>query len=91
MRSWVTVCSLFLLCLVLTTLHSVKHILNREECRSVAKARLWWEGLALVLAAKPPVVVQELLVMLKKDHEKGWYGDATNAIKCKLCSLTCCV
>lgn len=75
---------------MLTTLHSVKHILNKEECRSVAKNRLWWDGLALVLAAKPPVVVQETLGMLEKDHEKRWYGDATNAIKRKFCSLTCC-
>ena len=52
-------CCLLLVCAVLKTLHTVKHILNEEECRSVGKARNWWDDeLAVVIAVNPPGVVQ---------------------------------
>ena len=55
-------CSLILVCAVLKTLHSMKHALNEEECRSVGKARgWWWDELAVVIAAKPPGAVQKTL------------------------------
>ena len=50
------------MCAVLESLHLDKHILNEEECRSVGKAGVWWnDELAVVIAVKPPGVVQETL------------------------------
>ena len=79
-------CSLLLVCAVLNTLHTVKHILNEEECRSVGEARLWWEDeLAVVIAVKPPGAVQETLGVLEEYKEEYWYDSAANGIKSKLC------
>ena len=68
----------------------VKHILNKEECRSVGKAGDWWDDeLAVAIAVKPPSVVQETLDVLKGDlAAKGdtSYGYAAKQIRCKLCS-----
>ena len=71
---------------MLNTLHSVKHILNEEECRSVGKARVWWwNELAVVIAVKSPGAVQETLDVLK-DYKGNWcYDRAANGIKRKLC------
>ena len=75
-------CRLLLVCAVLKTLHYVKHILNEEECRSVGKAMNWWnDELAVVIAVKPPGVVQETLGVL----EELWYDRAAKGIKSKLC------
>ena len=76
---------------MLKTLHSVKHILNEEECRSVGKAGRWWDDeLAVVIAVKPPGAVQEILGVL--EEYKGrilkrhwWYDRAAEGIKSKLC------
>ena len=76
-------CSLLLVCAGLNTLHSVKHILNEEECRSVGEAGAWWDELAVVIAVKPPSVVQETLDVLKSEH---WGDLAAKGIKSKLCS-----
>ena len=83
------VCSLLLVCAVLKTLHSVKSILDEEECRSVGEARLWWrDELAVILATKPPSVLQEALGVLK-GYKKQWlYSIAAERIQSKLCS-TC--
>ena len=79
-------CCLLLLCAVLKTLHTVKHILNEEECRSVGKARdLWWDELAVVIAMKPPGAVQETLGVLKKYKEDWCYDEAAKGVKSKLC------
>ena len=79
-------CSLLLVCAVLKTLHSVKHILNEEECRSVGKARLWWDDdLAFVIATKPPGSVQKTLDVLEEYKRDGWCDRATKGIKSKLC------
>ena len=64
------------------TLHSVKHILNEEECRSVGKARYWWDDeLPVVIAVKQPGAVQETLGVLKK-YKKEY---CAKGIKSKLC------
>ena len=75
-------CSLLLVCAVLKTLHSVKSILDEEECRSVGEAVLWWrDELAVVLATKPPDVVQESLGVLK-GYKKQWsYSIAAERIQ----------
>ena len=79
-------CSLLLVCAVLTTLRSVKHILNEEECRSVGKAGDWWEDeLAAVIAVKPPGAVQESLGVLEEYKEDWWYDSDAMGIKSKLC------
>ena len=79
-------CCLLLVCAVLNTLHSVKHILNEEECRSVGKAGPWWYyELAVVIAVKPPGTVQETLGVLKQYKEEWWYDRAAKGIKSKLC------
>ena len=78
-------CCLFLVCAVLKTLHSVKHILNEEECRSVGKARYWWNELVVVIATKPPGTAQETLGVLKEYKEEWWYDRAAKGIKSKLC------
>ena len=75
-------CCLLLVCAVLTTLHSVKHILNEEECRSVGKAFAWWRvELAVVIAVKPPGAVQETLGVLEEYKEEC----CAKGIKSKLC------
>ena len=79
-------CCLLLVCAVLKTLHTVKHILNEEECRSVGKARYWWgDDLAVVIAVKPPGAVQETLGVLEECKEKWWYDITAMPIKSKLC------
>ena len=70
---------------MLKTLHSVKNILNEEECRSVGRAGHWWDELAVVIAVKPPGAVQESLGVLDKFKEDWWYGRAAKGIKSKLC------
>ena len=78
------------MCAVLKTLHTVKHILNEEECRSVRKAgKWWWNDLAVVIAVKPPGAVQETLGVLQ-EYTRGlwynypWYDRVTKGIKSKL-------
>ena len=79
-------CCLLLVCAVLKTLHTVKHILNEEECRSVEKARFpWWNELAVVIAVKPPGAVQETLGVLEEYKEDWWYDRTAKRIKSKLC------
>ena len=80
-------CCLFLVCAVLKTLHSVKHILNEEECRSVGEAKgFWWmDELAVVIATKPPGTVQETLGVLEECKRGLWYDRAAKGIKSKLC------
>ena len=69
---------------MLQTLHSVKHILNEEECRSVGQAKgWWWDELAVVIAVKPPGAVQETMGVLE-EYKKG-YDRAAKGIKSKLC------
>ena len=86
-------CCLLLLCAVLKTLHSVKHILNEEECRSVGEAGQWWEDeLAVVIAVKPPGAVQETLGVLEEYKRKYWYDRAAGGIKSKLClGISLCI
>ena len=77
-------CSLLLVCAGLRTLHTVKHILNEEECRSVGTAGFWWDDeLAIAVAVKPPSVVQKTLDILKRDTP---YDYAAEQFKSKLCS-----
>ena len=81
-------CSLLLVCAVLKTLHSVKSILNKEECRSVGKAgSLWDNELAVVLATKPPGVLQEALGVLEEYKGHWYWGIDAQKIKSKLCSI----
>ena len=71
---------------MLKTLHSVKHILNEEECRSVGEAGQWWEDeLTVVIAVKSPGAVQETLGVLEKKKGRRWYDRAAKGIKSKLC------
>ena len=78
------VCFLLLVCAVLKTLHTVKHILNEEECRSVGKAaKLWWHELAVVIVVKG--AVQESLGVLNEYKGDWWYDITAEGIKCKLC------
>ena len=82
-------CSLLLVCAVLKTLHSMKNILDEEECRSVGEAGIWWDDeLAVILATKPPGVVQESLGVLEEYRGQFWRGIPAKRIKSKLCS-TC--
>ena len=79
-------CCLLLVCAVMKTLHTVKHILNEEECRSVGKAEDWWDDeLAVVIAVKPPGAVQETLGVLEEYKEELWFEEAAEGIKSKLC------
>ena len=78
-------CCLLLVCAVLKTLHSVKHILNEEECRRVGKARDRWNELAFVIAVKPSGAVQETLDVLEEYKGRIWYDRATKGIKSKSC------
>ena len=71
------------MCAVLKTLHCVKHILNEEECRSVGKARYWWDELAVVIVVKG--AVQETLGVLEEYKGDWWYDRAAEGIKSKLC------
>ena len=73
------------MCAVLETLHSVKHIFNEEECRSVGKAGEWWDELAVVIAVKPPGAVQESLGVLEEYRGDWRYDRAAKGIKRKLC------
>ena len=76
------VCSLLLVCAVLKTLHSVKNILNEEECRSVVEAGVWCDDeLAVVLATKPPRVLQESLGVLEEYKGQWWYNIAAERIQ----------
>ena len=78
-------CCLLLVCAVLNTLHSVKHILNEEECRSVGEAGLWYDELAVVIATKSPGAVQETLGVLE-EYKLDIFCDITaKEIKRKLC------
>ena len=82
-------CSLLLVCAVLKTLHSMKSILNEEECRGVGEAGISWDDeLAVILATKPPSVLQESLSVLEEYNGQWWCGIAAKRIKSKLCS-TC--
>ena len=79
-------CCLLLVCAVLKTLHTVKHILNEEECRSVGKAGVWWgDEIAIVIATKPSGAVQETLGVLEEYKRRLWYDITANGIKSKLC------
>ena len=78
-------CCLLLVCAVLNTLYSVKHILNEEECRSVGKTADWWNELVVVIAVKPTGSIQEILGVLEEYKRKYWYDGAAEGIKSKLC------
>ena len=73
------------MCAVLKTLHTVKHILNEEECRSVGKVGEWWDDLAVVIAVKPPGAVQETLGVLEEYKRRLWHDITAKGIKSKLC------
>ena len=71
---------------MLKYLHTVKHILNEEECRSVGEAGIWWDDeLAVVIALKPPGLVQKTLGVLEEYTGKYWYDITAEGIKRKLC------
>ena len=71
---------------MLKTLHTVKHILNEKECRSVGEARgKWWDELGVVIAVKPPDAVQETLGVLEEYKRVSWYDFTAKGIKSKLC------
>ena len=73
------------MCAVLKTLHTVKHILNEEECRSVGKAgNCWDDELAVVIATKPPGAVQETLGVLEEYKRDWWYDITAVGVKSKL-------
>ena len=80
-------CCLLLVCAVLKTLHTVKHILNEEECRSVGEAKgFWWmDELAVVIVEKPPCAVEETLGVLEEYKREYWYDITAEKIKSKLC------
>ena len=78
-------CSLLLMFAVLKTLHTVKHILNEEECRSVGKASHWWNELAVVIAVQPPGTVQKTVGVLEEYKGHWWYDITAKGIKSKLC------
>ena len=72
------------MCAVLRTLHSVKHILNEEECRSVGKAGDYLaHELSVVIVVKG--AVQETLGVLEKYKGDWLYDRAAEEIKSKLC------
>ena len=71
---------------VLKTLHSVKSILNEEECRSVGEAGYHWDDeLAVILATKSPGVVQKTLDVLEEYEGQGWDHRTAKGIQSKLC------
>ena len=86
---------LLLVCAVLNTLHSVKHIINEEECRSIGEAVVcycseldgdcWEDEFAVVIATKPPGAVQETLGVLERYKGATWYDITAKRIKSKLC------
>ena len=72
------------MCAVLKTLHSVKYILNEEECRSVGEALDYWDNeLPVVIVVKG--AVQETLGVLEEYKGDYWYDRAAKGIKSKLC------
>ena len=72
------------MCAVLRTLHCVKHIIDEEECRSVAKDGVWWDAkLAIVIVVKG--AVQETLGVLEEYKGDRWYNITAERIKSKLC------
>ena len=72
---------------MLKTLHSVKYILNEEECRSVGEGGPWWgDELAVVMAVKPPGAVQETLDVLWESKEVALSVNTAKRVKSKLCS-----
>ena len=72
------------MCAVLRALHSVKHIINEEECKSVGKAEVCWEDeLAVVIVVKG--AVQETLGVLEEYKRDWWYDITAKRIKSKLC------
>ena len=73
------------MCAVLKTLHTIKHILNEEECRSVGEAGVWWNELPVVIALKPPGAVQETLGVLEEYDRRLWHNRVAKGIKSKLC------
>ena len=76
---------------MLKYLHTVKHILNEEECRSVGEAREWWNELAVVIVVKPPGAVQKTLGVLEEYKRDLWYNITAQGIKSKLClSISLC-
>ena len=78
-------CSLLLVCAVLKTLHLEKSILNEEQCRSVGEAGVWWcDELAVILATKPPDVVQESLGVLEEILGQSWCSSTAKKIQSKL-------
>ena len=78
------VCSLLLVYAVLKTLHSVKSILNEEQCRSVGEAGDWWyDELGVILATKLPGVVEETLDVLEEYKRQWWCRIAAKRIKSK--------
>ena len=81
------------MCAVLKTVRYVKWIFNEEECRSVGKAGIWWQDeFAVVLAAKPPGVVQavqQTLGMLEGHKGREWSGSTVKKVKSKLRESPC--
>ena len=68
---------------MLETLLSVKHILNKDECRSIESALCWKDELAVVIAVKPRSAVQKTLGVLEDYREYS----LDLRIKHKLCSM----
>ena len=84
---WYSCIVFFLLaCAVLKILHSVMRILDKKECRSIGEAGWWDDELAVALAEKPPVVVQEVLDVLEENMHEFWYDTTTKRIQSKLSS-----
>ena len=67
---------------MLRTLHYDKLILNEEECRSVGKALVWWDELAVVIVVKG--AVQETLGVMEEYKGDWWYDITAKGIKSKL-------
>ena len=69
---------------MLRILHSVKHILNEEECRSAGEALDYCDNeLPVVIAVKG--AVQETLGVLEEYKGDWWCDRAAERIKSKLC------
>ena len=71
------------MCAVLRILHTVRHIINEEECRSVGKAGDWQDELVVVIVVKG--AVQETLAVLEEYKGDRWYNITAKRIKSKLC------
>ena len=55
---------------MLKTLHLDKHILSATECAEcVGQVRDWYNRVAIVVAAKPPDVVQQCLGLVRDQSE----------------------